>query len=104
MTSHLLQMKNNLEIFKSCLEQLSNTNNDSNCVIEKEVQDIINIYNSFFSPYFINILTQDTEKIITKINHMLKTKCEHEIVCDDVDISPERSIPIQYCMKCFTTM
>jgi hypothetical protein len=35
-----------------------------------------------------------------QINHFLMSQCEHEMVDDYVDISPEESIPIQYCSKC----
>ena len=35
-----------------------------------------------------------------QINHFLMSQCEHEMVDDYVDISPEESIPIQYCKKC----
>jgi hypothetical protein len=35
-----------------------------------------------------------------KINHFLMSHCEHEMVDDYVDISPEESVPIKYCKKC----
>ena len=35
-----------------------------------------------------------------QINHFLMSQCEHEMVDDYVDISPEESIPIKYCSKC----
>jgi len=35
-----------------------------------------------------------------QINHFLMSHCEHEMVDDYVDISPEESVRIQYCKKC----
>ena len=37
------------------------------------------------------------------INNFLMRYCTHEIVSDDIDIIPDKSIKIQYCNKCGTT-
>lgn len=41
--------------------------------------------------------------IISKINLFLLMNCNHVIICDYIDITPERGCNIKYCEKCHYT-
>lgn len=99
----LLKLKRNLELFKSVLNEISNKNHDDLSIIgDKDAQYIVNVYNTFFNPSFISGLSQDTEQIISQMNSVIQQSCKHELTCDYTDICPERSVPFQYCIKCYT--
>ena len=49
----------------------------------------------------LEINTKENDKIIKTF---LMRYCAHEIVSDDVDITPEKSAKIHYCNKCGTTL
>ena len=42
-------------------------------------------------------------KIISKINVFLLLHCNHVIVCDYIDITPDKGCNIKYCEKCHST-
>jgi hypothetical protein len=54
-------------------------------------------------------LFQKTSKVAENIKEEGSTKetiedgCEHNIVYDNIDITPEKSLLIQYCDKCWDT-
>ena len=41
--------------------------------------------------------------IISKINLFLLMNCNHVIICDYIEITPERGCNIKYCEKCHYT-
>ncbi len=42
--------------------------------------------------------------IISKINLFLLTHCEHVVVRDYIDISPDTGCNIKYCSRCGSTL
>lgn len=53
-----------------------------------------------------NMETSELDKknnIISKINLFLLLNCNHVIVCDYVDITPDRGCNIKYCEICGST-
>lgn len=56
------------------------------------------------SKYFFTKLKTDVEDILTKINIKICDLCNHSIVEDFIDISPDKSVRIQYCEICEYTV
>jgi hypothetical protein len=50
-----------------------------------------------------NRITPEYIEIRNKINAYLKKYCNHTIICDMIDITPDRSQMIQYCSICEST-
>lgn len=50
-----------------------------------------------------NLLIDNSYEIIKKIETLIKNKCDHEWITDDIDINPEQSKRICYCVKCEVT-
>ena len=49
--------------------------------------------------------TTEYNAILSSINHYLKRNCKHEdIIEDDIDITPEISQKITYCIQCGVNM
>ena len=46
----------------------------------------------------------EKRKLISKLNNFLMRYCEHEIVDDYVDTSPDTGHNIKYCIHCGITM
>jgi len=65
-----------------------------------KTKKIININKKIL--YYKELLILYKNKVKT-ICDVLKAKCNHIIVNDSIDITPERSQTINYCKKCETT-
>jgi hypothetical protein len=50
-----------------------------------------------------NVQSQEYNEIMLKIKFFLMKHCQHEIVYDSIDIDPDKSVDICYCVKCETT-
>ena len=56
-----------------------------------------------------NLIQLDIEKnndyinILDSITKYIEKYCHHDIIDDDIDITPEKSMRIHYCNKCMTT-
>jgi len=50
-----------------------------------------------------NVQSQEYNEILFKIKNFLLKHCKHEIINDSIDIDPEKSMDICYCVKCETT-
>jgi hypothetical protein len=48
--------------------------------------------------------SDDYQRIVKMFNLFLLKHCQHEIVHDTIDIDPERSEQISYCVKCNLTL
>ena len=102
-TNALLKIKKNIELLQSSLNEISNCKITTNTGYEENTNNIINMYNSFFSIFFISSLSSDLKMIQNKMNEQILKTCNHELEKDYVDTYPERSIPICYCTKCYLT-
>ena len=88
--------------------------------ILKIVNDIKDIDNNYFDVYcnyelfktYLNMYNDSEEynNLITNLEtlksffeHQIKHKCEHEWTTDLIDIDPDRSQEICYCVKCEVT-
>jgi len=60
----------------------------------------LNMYNDY-DLYYESI--SKLENLKTQIENYIKNKCEHEWVNDTIDIDPDRSQNICYCLKCELT-
>lgn len=56
------------------------------------------------SKYFFTKLKSDVEEILVKINAKICDLCNHVIVEDLIDITPDKSLCIQYCEICEYTV
>ena len=108
-TDLLVKMKNLVEVFDSCLKEISLKSNIlKNIIAEKSKmkEDLIHIIQKH-PPYFNEETIQELRKDIlllqTKMNYILMDYCEHDIQEDYIDIYPEKSQKIQYCKKCLLT-
>jgi hypothetical protein len=50
-----------------------------------------------------DLRSKEYQEIIIKINYFLLKHCQHEFVNDSIDIDPDKSIDICYCVKCEIT-
>ena len=50
-----------------------------------------------------NVQSQEYNDILFKIKNFLMKHCKHEIVNDSIDIDPDKSMDICYCVKCEST-
>lgn len=96
---HIKSSKNNMLRIKNCITGLDNnyfdTNFDSRLLTEyMNMFDSIETYNEL-----INNL--DTLKLFIK--NKISNICNHEWVYDTIDINPDRSQNICYCVKCEVT-
>jgi hypothetical protein len=73
------------------LIELFNNNNSNN-----EVDN--DIFTSFLDDYS----NKKTQVLLMKkqINDQLMLRCKHEIISDTIDLDPEYSVNIKYCVKC----
>jgi hypothetical protein len=50
-----------------------------------------------------DLRSKEYQEILMKINDFLLKHCQHEIVNDSIDINPDKSMDICYCVKCEIT-
>lgn len=50
-----------------------------------------------------NLQSVEFKNIVNIINNFLLNHCEHDIVNDSIDIDPDKSESISYCIKCNIT-
>jgi hypothetical protein len=50
-----------------------------------------------------DLRSKEYQEILIKINDFLLKHCQHEFVNDSIDINPDKSIDICYCVKCEIT-
>ena len=72
---------------------------------EYHEEDIVNIIDAKKCLERLPIFLQNAEykNIHTKMSEYLLKHCTHIIEHDSVDINPDKSIHIKYCIKCFHT-
>jgi hypothetical protein len=63
--------------------------------------DLLSIKHYVGASQTINM--NDKTRILNAINIFFLTNCEHEIITDYVDITPEKGRNIKYCSKCDIT-
>ena len=69
---------------------------------EEEVHNMIRIKN-ICQGIPDNLQSQEYNEILLKIKIFLLKHCQHVIVNDSIDIDPDKSMDICYCIKCETT-
>lgn len=88
----LLEQKQNKQ---NLITQIETTiNNLEECKSNGKTRDKIIYYKDLIIYY---------KKKIKTICNVLKSKCNHNLVNDSIDISPDESQTIIYCEKCETT-
>ena len=45
----------------------------------------------------------DIKHSINSMNYSIRQLCEHEFIEDEIDLTPDRSMKIEYCIKCECT-
>ena len=102
----LLKMNKNIELLQSSLNEISNRKIEivTDHTYDENTNNIINMYNSFFSIFFISSFSSDLKTIQNKVTEQILKTCNHELEKDYIDTYPERSIPICYCTKCYLTL
>ncbi len=63
--------------------------------------DLISVKHYVSAPQAINM--NDKTRILNTINMFFLGNCEHNIITDYVDISPDKGRNIKYCSKCEIT-
>jgi RNase P subunit RPR2 len=63
--------------------------------------DLLSIKHYMEAARTINM--NDKTRILNAINIFFLTNCEHEIITDYIDITPEKGHNIKYCSKCDIT-
>lgn len=72
-------------------------------ITQEEIDEIIQCkYSCDKIPEYLQ--SDDYNKIVKMLNHFLLKHCQHEIVHDSIDIDPDRSAQISYCVKCNLTI
>jgi hypothetical protein len=66
-------------------------------VMDELVEQLIEVQGKIVS---MNETSEELIKLKNNINHFLLLHCNHELVDDYIDISPDESIPICYCNRC----
>lgn len=87
----LLSVKYTITNFKECINEIRNKNEK-----KQLFKKVINIHDKCLSYESINNIMSNTE-----LNK--NCNCIHEIENDYIDVSPEQSMPIKYCKRCFLT-
>lgn len=100
-------------IISDNIEHLNNTKNRiSN--IKKRINGVNNTYFNMYGTFLVDILSNETkddydsslkyfEEIKTHIETKIQTLCKHEWVNDYIDLDPDKSRNICYCVKCEVT-
>ena len=73
--------------------------NDKNRIIN--YNDLLSIKHYLEASRTIDM--NDKTRILNAINIFFLTNCEHEIITDYIDITPEKGRNIKYCSKCDIT-
>jgi hypothetical protein len=108
-----------LELFKDLHCNMENIKESKNRIIKikNSINSLNNIFfevkykdplltqylNMFEDTKTYNELVINLETLITDLEYHIKNKCEHEWVNDLIDIDPDRSQQICYCVKCEIT-
>lgn len=66
--------------------------------------DIISIFLSKLESIPCKEQSIDYQQIVQIVQDFLKKKCQHILILDNIDIDPEHSQPIIYCVKCGITL
>lgn len=100
-------------IISDNIEHLNNTKNRiSN--IKKRINGVNNTYFNMYGTFLVDMLSNETkddydnslkyfEEIKTHIETKIQTLCKHEWVNDYIDLDPDKSRNICYCVKCEVT-
>jgi hypothetical protein len=99
----MLEMKQTNEQFFNYLQSIIDRNNQMKIeYIDEKNLYIIEEYNNN-----IVLIKDFIENLLNDINKNIKEKCHHDLEClheieeDDIDIDPDTSKRIKYCVKCY---
>jgi hypothetical protein len=96
---HIKTSRTRMTNIKNRIQNFNNNYFDIKCNDE-----LLNRYLNMFNDIQIyNELICDLEKLQNSIKDKIKNKCEHDWVNDTIDIDPDRSQNICYCVKCEIT-
>lgn len=100
----LLQVKKNITIFNSSMNEQKLNINIKNATCNDKTFNIVSSYIKYFDDEYIKQGQKDMECLLNNINEALKQGCVHEIEEDYIDTYPEKSVKIYYCKKCLLTL
>lgn len=96
---HIKKSKTRILKAVNDIKELDNNFFDVKCNYEL-FKTYINMYNN--TEEYDNLI-QNLEALKTFFEYQIKDKCEHEWTNDLIDIDPDRSQEICYCVKCEIT-
>ena len=99
----LVQMKQNIERFNASICSIGDKKIHLYNQTSKKM-NIVNIYNSYFNDDYIKQTKKDVDFLIKSITEVLKEECDHQIEEDYIDVYPDKSLKIHYCVKCLLTL
>ena len=96
---HIKNSKTRMIKIVNDINEHDNNYFDVNCNYEL-FKTYLNMYNNTEE---YDDLIKNLETLKTFFEHQIKNKCEHEWTTDLIDIDPDRSQEICYCVKCDVT-
>lgn len=96
---HIKSSKNRILQIKNSIKTLNNNFFEVNCSYHLLTQYL----NMFDDTDTYNESIINLETLIKHIDYHIKNKCNHEWIDDLIDIDPDRSKEICYCVKCEVT-
>lgn len=100
----LLQVKKNITIFNSCMNEQKLNIDRKNVDCNDKTRNIVTSYIRYFDDEYIKQVQKDMECLLNNIDETLKEGCVHEIEEDYIDTYPEKSVKIYYCKNCLLTL
>lgn len=96
---HIKASKNRVKQIKNSINSLNNNFFEVKCN-----NHLLSEYLRMFEDTeTYNELVINLETLIKQVEHHIKNRCEHEWVNDIIDIDPDTSQHICYCVKCEIT-
>lgn len=96
---HIKSSKNRVIQIKNSINSLNNNFFEVNCN-DPLLTQYLNMFED--TETFIELII-NLETLIKHVEHHIKNKCEHEWTNDLIDIDPDKSKEICYCVKCEIT-
>jgi hypothetical protein len=94
----LCDLKNNIHNINISINKLNNT-----YFTEHQDKDFYTKYNSLYELESLQNLSLFVEEFKNIVENKLENICDHEWIEDYIDIDPDRSKKICYCVRCNVT-
>jgi len=102
----LLKIKDKNDLYLSLLNELVDSSMSLNCQLYKKgiplaISDTIEKYQEVHNIITHHKMIHKLKELNQKINKELIEYCEHDYTIDYIDIDPDKSDKIYYCVKCY---